>query len=295
MSSTRHRSWVRTLILGSGFVAACGVLVGAIGGQPVAAGPLFTASGKMSDELICKGMNGRVGRSSELLVLARAIERDILIADSKAGGKVDVEDNLDLFEKLGLLEGHLMIGKALLDAKMQRDALPHFGHPVRELYDYIKPVFKSRNVPEFETELADLERRAKTQPNDPATTTAYNDVLRKIAVLRATIPSSLMDAHSFVVRAISLMMHNASSDLGESLERGRIVNTVEYHDAMGFAYYTSGFIRTKAAVLGADAERVAGEMRLVLSAFPALRPPERPTRSVGELESASHRVGAMAK
>ena len=42
--------------------------------------------------------------------------------------------------------------------------------------------------------------------------------------------------------------------------------------------------------------RISGHLGdTMLSAFPALRPPERPTRSVGELESASHRVGAMAK
>lgn len=46
-------------------------------------------------------------------------------------------DPVDFLFRLGMLEGHLIIGHDLLRARHNALALPHFGHPVRELYDDI--------------------------------------------------------------------------------------------------------------------------------------------------------------
>jgi hypothetical protein len=247
-------------------------------------------------ELYCKGSAGGVTRTPRLVAMAGEIEalRPLLLADATTG-TIDVEDNLDLFEKLGLMEGHLMIGKALLDADMHDDAMPHFGHPVRELYDYLKPVFAVRKSPKFERELSELEQRAKDSPKDAATTAAYNDVIAKVNGLRRTIPDELFKSRSFMIRAIALMMQDAADDLGESIDRGRIANTVEYHDAMGFARYADAVIRANSAVLGDKAGPIAKEVIVTLAAFPSLQPPPRPTRSVANLEAAAERVKALAE
>lgn len=246
---------------------------------------------------ICRGLGERLGRSGNLLVLARELvptpRAGVQVADA-AGGSVEVEDNLDLYEKLGLMEGHLMIGKALLDADLQGDALPHFGHPVRELYDYLKPVFAARDYPEFERELGDLERRAKEAPRAAATTAAYDDVLGRINGLRRTIPQSLLGSPRFVLRGIALMLDNAADDLAESLSRGRIANTVEYHDAMGFARYADGAARQAGELLGPKLAAVRKETALALGAFPSLKPPGTPVRGVNDLHAAADRVKALA-
>jgi hypothetical protein len=285
--------------------------------------------------LICHGANGRLARDSRILAaasllagrlqaehaarldaeaaarraaaaerVARAFERRsqlasadlaaIQLADA-ALGKADLEDNLDLFEKLGLMQGHLMIGKALLDADMQRDALPHFGHPVRELYDYLKPVFSARHYPEFERELQDLEQRATKAPRDPATTAAYTDVIAKIDGLRRTIPAEALNSADFLTQAIALMVDDAAGDLGESLDKGRIVNTVEYHDAMGFARYADGAVDSYAKVLGSRAAALKRETQYTLSAFPSLAPPPRPARSVSDVRAAAERAKAVTQ
>ncbi|MGE3651401.1 MAG: hypothetical protein AB7G10_23935, partial [Reyranellaceae bacterium] len=224
---------------------------------------------------ICRGFNGRIGRSPELLVLARAIARDDVQLAQNAG---DIEDNLDIFEKLGLLEGHLIVGMALMDAKMTKDALPHFGHPVKELYEYLEPVLKARDVPDFKADLMALEAKAKATPPDPKLAEAYAGVLRKVEALRVTIPPAMMNSHAFVVRAIALLMKDSADDLGESIEKGRIANTVEYHDALGFARYTAAIVQARQSVLGGSAAPITTELKLVMSAFPSLKPPERPAR-----------------
>jgi hypothetical protein len=162
----------------SGLVVGLTALMPAQASGPIPADPAVSAflADLARPELYCRGVVGGVTRSARLIAMAGEIasDRPLLLADA-ATGSIDVEDNLDLFEKLGLMEGHLMIGKALLDADMQSDALPHFGHPVRELYDYLKPVFAVRKSPEFERELSDLEQRARPRPRmappPPPTTT----------------------------------------------------------------------------------------------------------------------------
>ena len=275
---------VRTLLV----MAAIGLAAIAMQVQARSPSPL---SG-VEDVPICRGLDGRLGRSPDLLVQARAIVRDDVQLAQAADA---VEDNLDIFEKLGLLEGHLIVGMALMDAKMTKDALPHFGHPVKELYDYLEPVLKTRNVPDFKADLIALEAKAKATPPDPKLAEAYAGVLHKVEALRATIPSAMMTSRPFMVRAIALMMKASADDLGESIEKGRIANAVEYHDALGFARYTEGVAKAKASVLGASAAPIATELKLVMSAFPSLKPPEKPVRTMADLEKASDRVKALAK
>ncbi|MFO0995378.1 MAG: hypothetical protein U1F33_01750 [Alphaproteobacteria bacterium] len=246
--------------------------------------------------VVCHGMRPeqrthlvQVAGSGEMLRMASSAQ----LADGSSAATAG-DDNLDLFEKLGLMEGHLMIGKALLDANMQKAALPHFGHPVREIYDYLKPVFAERKYPEFERELQDLERRAKAAPRDAATGAAYDDVIKKIDGLRKTIPAEMQRSRRFAILGVAVMIEAAAGDLGESLDKGRIVNTVEYHDAMGFARYADAYARAQADLLGPQAPAIAKEIQLALSAFPALEPPAKPTRSVSQVQGAADRVKALA-
>lgn len=244
--------------------------------------------------LICGAETARLARGPRLALADVGRGSFTQLADATSG-QVDIEDNLDLFEKLGLMEGHLLIGKALLDAKMQSDAMPHFGHPVRELYDYLKPAFAARNHPEFERELIDLEQRAKNAPGTPGTNVAYDGVIAKIDGLRRTIPPQLLSAQDFMLRAIALLIEDAADDLGESLDKGRITNTVEYHDAMGFARYVDSVVRGAGAVLGGQTQAVQKEIAMALAAFPSLQPPSRPARSVADVRGAGERVKALVK
>ncbi len=250
------------------------------------------AAAEAAPPSICRSSDSKLNRLAvRTALLDRLAWREV--ADATTGA-VDVEDNLDLFEKLGLLEGHLLIGKALLDAKMQEAALPHFGHPVRELYDYLKPIFAERKHPEFEADLHDLESRAKTEPNAPSTAAAFNAVLVKVDALRNTIPASLMGSPDFITTGIGMMVEAAAGDLGESLDKGKIVNILEYHDAMGFARYADNAVKKYGSVLGKRSPAIAKETAFTLTAFPALAAPAKPTHSVASVRSAADRVKAMA-
>jgi hypothetical protein len=273
--------------------AAAAALIVAVPASVPQAAPIDEAVANASPPAICRSSDSKLNR---LTVRSAMVEywASHQLADSTTGS-VDVEDNLDLFEKLGLMEGHLLIGKALLDAKMHDAAMPHFGHPITELYDYLKPVFAERHYPEFEADLKALEKHAKDEPGAPITTTSFNDVLKKIDGLRKTTPDELMKSPDFLTLGIALMVDAAAGDLGESLGKGKIVNTVEYHDAMGFARYADNAVKKYHDVLGKRSAAIAKETTFTLSAFPALAAPDRPSRSVATVRSAADRVRAIAK
>jgi hypothetical protein len=288
---------IRACVVAAGVVVGLVAAIATTSASALHLGFLEQAPGvarASADVSICRGMRTEQRGRFVQVAAAGGYERSgILLADATSG-TASADDNLDLFEKLGLMEGHLMIGKALLDANMQKDALPHFGHPVRELYDYLKPAFAERKHPEFEKELQDLERRAKAAPRDPVTTAAYNDVLNKVDGLRKTIPAETLRSRQFVILGIAMMVEAAAGDLGESLDKGRITNTMEYHDAMGFARYADAYARAQADILGPQTVAIAKETQFTLSAFPSLEPPSKPARSVSQVQAAANRVKALA-
>ena len=197
-------------------------------------------------------MTGRAGSPSPIRVAAPAA--------------ISNEDHAELLFKLGLLEGHLMVGRELIEANQPRLALPHFGHPVRELYDDIQGELKRRGVTPFDGELIALEALAAGKPRDPATMAKLDSVMRILAAVRATVPSGLLDNERFMLGVLGEVSAIAAEDYSEALEGGRIEKPVEYHDSRGYLSYAD-----KAARARLD------EMRSIVG---ALIPPDRPTRSV---------------
>ena len=199
------------------------------------------------------------------------------------------EDHAELLFKLGLLEGHLMVGRELLEANQPRLALPHFGHPVRELYDDIQGELKRRGVTGFDGELIALEALAAGKPRDPATMAKLEGVLRIIAAVRATVPSGLLDSERFMLGVLGEVATIASEDYSEALEGGRIEKPVEYHDSRGYLSYADRELRRlegrpdlRGSPRLAAARARLDEMRAIVG---ALIPPERPTRSVAAFKA----------
>ena len=102
---------------------------------------------------------------------------------------ITTEDQAELLFKLLLLEGHLGIAQALVAAGEVQLALPHYGHPVRELYDDIAPELQRRGLPGFDGALIRLEAVAAGSPGSAAFTAQYEAVQKAVAGLRATVPA----------------------------------------------------------------------------------------------------------
>ena len=177
-----------------------------------------------------------------------------------------------------------MVGRELIQANQPRLALPHFGHPVRELYDDIQGELKRRGIPAFDQDLIALEALVASKPTDPATTAKYESAHRTIAAVRATVPAALLGNDRFMVGVLGEIAAIASEDYSESIEGGRIEKPIEYHDSRGYLAYASVELQrleNRPELHGstrlATARARLSEMQAIVG---PLLPPDRPIKSV---------------
>ena len=89
----------------------------------------------------------------------------VTIEDIKLTGEAK---DVDYMIKLGLMKGHLIVAKELLDLQKPDQAEPHIGHPVEEIYADVEEQLKERNVKEFKTQLVALQDLVKAGAKDAA-------------------------------------------------------------------------------------------------------------------------------
>jgi len=159
-------------------------------------------------------------------------------------------DDVDFLFRLGMLEGHLMVGHELLQAHQAALALPHFGHPVHELYDDISDYLDGHKFPPFDRHLAALEAAVTVAPYSPDTEAKYQAAIATVHKARALAPGELRASLPEMIRVCSDTIDAAAGEYGESLERGRVTVLVEYHDSRGFLEYVAQQINELAATHG---------------------------------------------
>ncbi len=209
------------------------------------------------------------------------------------------DQDADFLEKLGLLEGHLLIGRRLLEAGESRLAVPHFGHPIRELYTYVEARLSERRLPGFEAELAAMESFSERggRGTDGAFATAWTALMPKLRAAQNFVPAERRASARFMLDHVGLIAFTVASDYAESIERGRIVNVVEYHDSMGFLLYATGIATAEArrapGPQWAEVTAVLEEIRAQV--YPELIPSPRPPISVRALRAKSDQIRAIAR
>jgi len=151
----------------------------------------------------------------------------------------NANDDTTFLFRLGMLEGHLMIGEELLQAHQPALALPHFGHPVRELYDDFSDYLESHHFPAFDGQLAELETAVKSAPDSPDTTAKYRAIIAVVHHARELAPASIRDSVPEMIKICSQTIDAASYEYGGALEHGRIAAVVEFHDSRGYLEYVA--------------------------------------------------------
>jgi hypothetical protein len=162
----------------------------------------------------------------------------------------DTADDADFLFRLGMLEGHLMIGRELLDAHQQALALPHFGHPVREIYDDIADYLTAHKFPPFDKQLAALEAQVAAHPDSPETRAKYDAMIATVHRARDLAPAEMRASIPAMIKLCSNVVDAASGEFGESIEQGRIAAIVEYHDSRGYLAYAAQQVAALAPAQG---------------------------------------------
>jgi hypothetical protein len=203
------------------------------------------------------------------------------------------QENADFGLRLALLEGHLLVGRELIKAGQVDHALPHFGHPVRELYGDLRPVIDQRHGEQFQTDLVQLESLAASQPNSPQFTTAFDVALEKAHIARDTIPEAVRNSDAYVLHLMADIATTASQEYRNALVAGKIGSLVEYHDARGFMTYASQVIHEH----GASANPKIAEARTLVEGLRAmvapLNPPDPPLGTDAQFEAKAGELRAL--
>ncbi len=209
-------------------------------------------------------------------------------------------DDSDFLFRLGMLEGHLMVGHELLQANEAALALPHFGHPVRELYDDIGGYLDQHHFPAFDRQLVALEAAVATAPSAKETETQYQATIATVHKARDLAPARLRASIPEMIQICSDTIDAASGEFGESLEQGRVSVLVEYHDSRGFLDYVAQQLgELKAAHPDAASQSLLDRFKAVLAKAQwivgDLMPAPTPRASVSAYRSVAAEAAALAK
>ncbi len=152
--------------------------------------------------------------------------------------------DVDYMTKLGLMKGHLLVAKELLDLQQPKQAEPHIGHPVEEIYVDVEDQLNERKVKEFKTTLAGLQDLVKSKPKDAKVGTEFANSMQAVDGAIASLPDTQRQSPQFVLKVINGLLDTANSEYGAAIANGKVAAAIEYQDSRGFVIYANTLYQT---------------------------------------------------
>ncbi len=152
--------------------------------------------------------------------------------------------DIDYMTKLGLMKGHLLVAKELLDQNQPKQAQPHIGHPVEEIYIDVEEQLEERKVKEFKSNLISLTDLVKSNPKDAKIKTNFTTSVEAVDSAIAALPTQERTKPEFVLQVINGLLDAANSEYGAAVAKGKITAPIEYQDSRGFVVYSQELYQT---------------------------------------------------
>jgi len=289
---TTNKIWIG---VGAFVVAGTGAIGGPLGAEPPYIEGLRAPSALATDTAI-------PGARSRGVVLAQHADHGN--DAGKEGGEggesknlANLPPDLAFAVRIALLRGHLSVGDELIKQKQWNAALPHFLHPLEEIYDDIRGSLAEYKVPPFEAALKTLVDVVKAKNNNdyPKALKAVSDAL---AAADAGVKGTQTDWPGFVAEAAIESIKAAAGEYEAALVDGRIAKPVEYQDARGFIWQAERMIDSVTAGLQKKDAAALKEVRAGLAelkkAFPGAMPPKSPVKEHAALLAIIARVELAA-
>lgn len=188
--------------------------------------------------------------------------------------------DVDYMVKLGLMKGHMLVAKELLDLKKPEQAEPHIGHPVEEIYADVEDQLQERKVPEFKKQLISLQDLVKSKPNDPQLGTQFDASVKAVDQAIAALSETQRQTPKFALQVINGLLDTANSEYGAAIANGKISAAIEYQDSRGFVIYADTLknsISEQLTKQNAEVEKaIASTMTQLKTAWPSPIPPATP-------------------
>jgi len=199
-----------------------------------------------------------------------------------------VEKDADYMVKLGLMKGHLFVAKELLDLNKPKDAEPHIGHPVEEIYTDVADQLNERKVKEFKTNLIALEDLVKAGAKDNNKVgTNFKDSMQSIDGAIAALPEAQRKSPTFILQVINGLLDTANSEYGAAITDGKFKAAIEYQDSRGFITYVNMLYQGIAPNMAKDRpeehKAITENLKQLTTAWPAAMPPATPLKTPAEV------------
>jgi Helix-hairpin-helix motif len=199
-----------------------------------------------------------------------------------------VAKDTDYMVKLGLMKGHLFVAKELLDLNKPKDAEPHIGHPVEEIYTDVADQLSERKVKDFKTTLITLEDLVKAGAKDSTkVSTNFKESMTSIDAAIAALPEAQRKSPAFVLQVINGLLDTANSEYGAAIADGKIKAAIEYQDSRGFIVYANMLYQGISPAMAKDHpdvhQTVTDGMKQLQTAWPSAMPPAAPVKTVEEV------------
>jgi hypothetical protein len=179
-------------------------------------------------------------------------------------------------------------------------AVPHFGHPVRELYDDVGPYLDQHHFPAFDRQLIALEAAVTAAPKAQDTEAQYQAMIATLHKARELAPASLRASVPEMIQICSDTIDAASGEFGESLQQGKVSDLVEYHDSRGFLEYVAEEVNDlTAAHPDSGSQSLLERFKIVLAKAQYivgdLMPAATPRASVTDYRAIATQAAALAE
>jgi len=188
--------------------------------------------------------------------------------------------DIDYMTKLGLMKGHLLVAKELLDLQLPKQAEPHIGHPVEEIYVDVEEQLKERNVPEFKNTLISLQDLVKSNPKEAKLATNFDQSMQAVDKAIQVLPESQRQSPQFVLQVINGLLDSANSEYQAAIANDKISAVIEYQDSRGFVNYADTLrsnISDKLTKENSEAQKaIADSMTQLKTAWPSAKAPATP-------------------
>ncbi len=217
------------------------------------------------------------------------------------GGESGAADALDprikFLRDMSLIRGHLLVGDELVQAGLWDDALPHFHHPIEELYPAIGEKLKVQGYPQFDGAL-----KALTQAVLAKNAGAYANALKVVDKrLNDTDLAMKRFAEPLVasrVATVIAVLQTAAGEYGAAVVDGKITMPVEYQDGRGFVLHAEHLLESIAKDLEAKDPAALMATRAAMAdlklAWPTALPPAAAIKTAGAVLGNVSRVELVA-
>jgi hypothetical protein len=198
-----------------------------------------------------------------------------------------VAKDVDYMSKLGLMKGHLIVAKELLDKQLPKQAEPHIGHPVEEIYVDVEDRLDERNVKEFKTTLINLQDLVKARPKSDRIQADFSASMQAVDGAIAALPENELSSPAFNLQVINELLDAANSEYGAAIANGKISAAIEYQDSRGFVIYANNLYQKVAEQMAkedpAAHKAIDTSMNELTAAWSSPVPPAKPVKTPDEV------------